>query len=285
MTPRLEAKRDAARAEKRLAYPDHYPSLFLAGPVVLCQDSAFDRRTGAIVWSLPYRFIGELQLPERELALGLGGQPSELVAADPVTGKVVWKAHLDGGPDLRTEALRLVQDIVITASGGKDRETQTTSGWRLSATGANRLWIVTHPGLKMGLTNLAPNGDQILIRYFHWDPPALAGLQQTRSIDAATGEVKAGFEKGLWTNTAQIARMNNLVFNQSNEITGYDRPWHSTALDIYRADRLTFVGRWDPPHCQTSNFDLLPMLWLPVDGRIIMRGRSRFFCYDFRVPK
>ena len=55
-------------------------------------------------------------------------------------------------------------------------------------------------------------------------------------------------------------------------------------VSVYGATPETFklLGRWAPPHHQTSSYHCKCMVFPIVEGRLFMRGFDGIHCYDLR---
>jgi len=282
-TAALEKEKSAALAGRRKAggaFSANYPILRLAGKTLFYTEGqiyALDRDTGKLMWTHGAGFGpqgGKVTLDGKEYILCAGGHPkTQLACLDPASGKDLWKAEIEGNPRA-AGFLRMLGTTLIGVGGTKTDP--AVVGFRIEPAGPRKLWEFPTPGFTLNTmyTSAAADG----LGYLRLAGPG-GGMtaQRMLCVDLAGGMIasQADFQ-GVFI--GQVAAMNGYVFTQP------DGCHCTTYLNVYSLKDLKSMGAWNPSHCQTSAYDI-PQLWLPVDGRIIMRGRTRLFCYDLRKPR
>lgn len=269
-------KADALAAGK-LPEPQNYPVLHVAGDVLLTGGAALDRRTGKQLW-LRQGTSGAFLLDGKHYVVVAEGWPKPtLVLLEPVSGREIGKTPAAGGVAIGgagTFSLRQVGDLII--AGGYDRKTQVSvsTAYRVKLTGVEQAWQVKQEdGMFLGgMYNSTLADGRVILRYQNEASGVIK--QRLLAIHPASGAVerKADF-MGVFI--GQVSAMNDLVF------VWPDGCHTGTRTDIYAARDLSLLGTWNPTHTQTSAYDH-PQIVLYVDGRAIVRGRERMFCYDFR---
>jgi outer membrane protein assembly factor BamB len=268
-------KADALTAGKQPP-AQNYPVLHVAGDAVLVGGAALDRRTGNKLWSRP-GVGGAVQLEGKAYAVMADGFPNMNVAlVEPASGKELWKATVNGGVVVGTvtATLRQVGDLVIAGAYDRKSQVSVSTAYRVKVSGLEKLWEVKQEdGMFLGgMYNSTLADGKVILRYQN-DASGLIA-QRLLAVNAGTGAIEQKVDfKGVFI--GQVSAMNDLVF------VWPDGCHTSSATDIYTAKDLKLLGTWNPPHVQTSAYDH-PQLVLYVDGRAIVRGRNRMFCYDFR---
>ncbi len=243
-------KADALAAGK-LPEAQNYPVLHVAGDAVLSAGTAFDRRTGAKLWSRP-GIGGVVPLEGRAYAVMADGWPDMNVSlVEPASGKELWKAATKGGLLVGfpgTASLRQVGDLLI--GGEYDRKTKVSlsRAYRITLNGLVQAWEVKQEdGMFLGgMYNSTQAESRVILRYQNDASGTIR--QRLMAVDRASGAVThtADFP-GIFI--GQVAAMNDLVF------AWVDGCHTCTNPNIYRANDLKLLGQWTPPHTQTSAYD------------------------------
>jgi outer membrane protein assembly factor BamB len=244
-----------------------------------------DPRTGRLLWkldrassrhsvALPWRHDGK----DYAISLYSGDaqSPARLVCASASDGRLVWE-HADVGANDVT--MSLSGDILVTngrqvgstdvakMAGEGQKNLPNLTAYRLTATGAQRLW------------ELPP--EHLLNTYGYSQPCVAGGLlippmhSQSIAVDLATGKIvhrglavsggltKSGHAGGGIGSTTSNGRVFTTGFTVRDAAAG-------AVLDVWRGPFA--VGY------------LIPILPPIVDGRIFIRSHDAILCYDLREP-
>lgn len=269
-------KADALAAGK-LPPAQNYPVLHVAGDAVLVGATALDRRTGKPLWTRQ-AVGGAVVLDGKAYAVTAEGFPNMNVSLlEPVTGKELWKAPVNGSCTIGfpgTSTLRQVGDLVISGTYDRKSQVSVSTAYRIKLSGLEKVWeLKQEDGMFLGgMYNSTLAGGRVILRYQNEASGTIK--QRLLAIHPVSGAIEKNADfQGVFI--GQVSAMNDLVF------VWPDGCHTTSATDIYTANDLKLLGTWTPPHVQTSAYDH-PQLVLYVDGRAIVRGRERMFCYDFR---
>jgi outer membrane protein assembly factor BamB len=236
--------------------------------------------TGKILWKTAEPVLGGGASPVtwNGLAVCLGMPARDgvgvLTAFDLKTGDKKWTAGGLGSNDYHPA---LAGDVLIVngATNGKSEpgrpETLQThgrmAGYRLTPTGAERLWIAPE---KSGQTwyraTAAVDGNLAAVRVG----------RTLRLVDVATGEVRSTAELPTGReDETHTSAMNGVFYPEMDSqhgLTGF--------YGLSAAGKLAPL--WHPPHPHTTTYHV-PMSHAWVDGRLFVRGGDGVYCYDLRT--
>lgn len=242
----------------------------------------FDAQTGAELWKLPEK-IRSLVVPSRWTHQGKdyiismdGGRDAsmKLFCIEPKSGKVLWETDYKGGAKGVSVSGDILVGLTFSLKGEPQKEPACVA-WRMTPEKAERIWetpVMAHPELSAPAVN-----DQYVVVGTALGP-ASSTPGQMQLLDLKTGKVLAtdGFPGAM--NEPHIFMAENLVFVVPDGSHGRN------TVSVYGATPETFklLGRWAPPHHQTSSYHCKCMVFPIVEGRLFMRGFDGIHCYDLR---
>ncbi len=205
-----------------------------------------------------------------------------LTCVEARTGTVIWEKPIEGSPTGSLE-LCLVGSHLITRNAIRFRgpdgqwasQPQGTFGYLLEKDGPRKLWMITdeekYYAVPMHAT-AARNG-VVYLRYT--SATNCQTPQKVIAVELATGTIisQAKFT-GVWIGMTQVANGWVLVHEDGCHC-GSD-------FAVYTERDLKKIGMFKPTHNTTSSYDS-PMAYPFVDGRLILRGDNRIYCYDLRA--
>lgn len=276
-----KSRQDAIAARKLVTPPSHYPPLFHADGVVFGafpSDGlvAFEAASGKLLWSstgTPWQPFGAARWDHDGRSDIVFTGPKGLTCADPKTGRIVWEKPIDGSPVGSLELRLLGSHVICGARAGKDAP-QVTHGYLLDKDGPRKLWTIT-------------DEEQYLLWPMH-AAAARNGVAYIRYMLNASGAVKSKVVAVELATGKPLARQEFLgTFIGMIEVSNgwvlvHEDGCHSGSTFTVHTERdLKKVGVFHPTHVSTSSYDS-PMAYPFVDGRLILRGRNRLYCYDLR---
>lgn len=234
---------------------------------------AVDPKTGKIAWQQPggrQALVWGKAGAERVLFLG-GKTPA---CHDAATGKLLWNMteNLVGSSG---SAALMQQDILVGhILADPKKQGGFFQGWKLSDTGAVRIWQDEFLAFDENLTvSLAR------------DKAYLVGRNEIRSVDLFTGRL-----------------LGKHVFDEKNSPIGSNQ-WLAVVGDRlllspegqHGSQRLQWIDavgnlkplspRWTPPNNSTTAYAVHSLGCPIVDGRLFIRGMDGVYCYDLRREK
>ena len=263
----------------------------IGGTVVCAQHygglTGLDPATGAVRWTVANASIGlACALPWRdgdvERVISLGGgdaktqKPVRLVCLDAVSGALLWEYTEVGANDV---TMSISGDVLVTngravpstdtsRSAQEGKPTATIAAYRLSATGAKRVWELP-PKYRLNTYGYdQPCADRNLVL-----PPVNhdAGL----AVELTSGRIMA---KGLGVNEGMTkwghagGGVGTVLADGLSITSGF------AVRDIARGEVLDI---WRGPFAVGYMITILSPV---VDGRIFIRSHDSLLCYDLRRP-
>jgi outer membrane protein assembly factor BamB len=269
----LEAKRQQLNGAAPYLIDNDYRSLVAAGGVVVAaprrvgKSVAFDLNTGRQLWTLD-GLVQRCVVDGAERLL-LATQ-RQVALIDPASGTALWTAPVAGNP---WGAPAVAHGWYV--AGAEGSKTAPTSGklttYRLGAAGLTQVWERT------GLANvLRPviAADTIII-----GTNGAGGARSTELVacEAATGTPRATFSYPYEKWDSFFARLDDRVLWV---VDGTHSTMPSVWLDAATLQRLG-ERDWHPALAPSSGYDRV-WTYPYADGRLFIRGRTQFACYDLR---
>jgi len=200
--------------------------------------------------------------------------PKGLTCAEPKTGAVVWASPVDVEPR-GSMYLRLLGSHLLTSLKPKDKP-HVTVCYLLEKSGPKKLWELTDDA-DYSLFSMHSSAARDGLAYVRYSGPGSGAVKaKVLCVELAGGKI-LGRADIIGTFIGVVEVGDGRVFVQP------DGCHCSTAMQVYTLKDLKPVGAWNQPHVQTSAYDA-PQALPYVDGRFILRGRNRIFCYDLRKP-
>ncbi|VTT96471.1 Uncharacterized protein OS=Planctomyces brasiliensis (strain ATCC 49424 / DSM 5305 / JCM 21570 / NBRC 103401 / IFAM 1448) GN=Plabr_4500 PE=4 SV=1: PQQ_2: PQQ_2 [Gemmataceae bacterium] len=231
---------------------------------------ALDPATGAERWKAPGGYLLRWQSGGKDRLVTLTGSEKRTLACfDPADGKVLWKQETTLQAVAPLSAV-VAGDLLLASppppKGGGN--VVRYEGWKLSDTGAERVWQDAELLADENLPVTVAGGRAYLL-----------GKQLIRVLDAATGKPAAERkydQHGPGSNPWLGAVGDRLLFLPEGQ--------HGVA-------RLTFLDRdlkdlgplWLPANVETTAYNSQPVVYPVADGRLFVRGGDGVYCYDLRT--
>jgi outer membrane protein assembly factor BamB len=285
-----ELKRQALAKKKQMAADSGglrgagYPPLYYAAGVVFCQGFAeggivgFDAASGKLLWTLPGNTPAVWNHQDKQYIVFMGpeGEP-RLHCADPRDGQVIWRAPIEGDPRGKQRFLRLLGSYLITANLDSRKPPHFVTCYLLESAGPRKLWTLTDQEAALQANSgVASRAGIAYLRLRHVE----GNSSKLLAVELASGKVlaQAATHGGSQQNAVVIANDDRLFVQPD----GSHPSGHGTNLEVFALPELKLLGEFRQPHHTTGGYDV-PMAIPYVDGRFIIRGRNRIFCYDVRA--
>ena len=230
---------------------------------------AYDPATGLEKWKAPGAYAMRWTSGGKERVITLGGlDKRRLICVDAADGKILWEQETTLMAVAPLSAV-VSGDMLIAApaapKGGPNA--MSYEGWKLSDSGATRLW--QDPAL------MADENMPVTVT----DGKAyLLGKQVIRVLEVASGKQVAErkFEQhGPGSNAWLGVVGDRLLLSPEGQ--------HGTAWLIFMdKDLKDLAPLWLPSHVDTTAYNSQPIVYPIVDGRIFIRGGDGIYCYDLR---
>ncbi len=230
---------------------------------------ALDPATGAEKWKAPGGYLLRWQTGGKERLLTFAGLDKRaLTCLDPATGKALWTQETALAAVAPVSAV-VSGDVLLAAppppKGGPN--VVRYEGWKLSDTGAARVWQDAELTPDENVPVTASAGRAYLL-----------GKQVIRVLDVATGKQLAERkydQNGPGSNPWLGAVGDRMLFSPEGQ--------HGTARLVFLDANLKDLGRlWLPPNVETTAYNSQPIVYPVVDGRLFVRGGDALYCYDLR---
>lgn len=230
---------------------------------------AYDPATGAEKWRTPGPYLMRWNSGVKDRLITLSGfDKRRLACVDPADGKMLWEQETALMAIAPLSAV-VSGDTLIAAPAAPKGEPNALryEGWRLSETGASRLW-----------QDSALQADENMPVTVAGGRAYLLGKQVIRVIDVASGKqvMERKFEQhGPGSNAWLGVVGDRLLLCPEGQ--------HGTARLIFMDKNLNDLAPlWLPSHVDTTAYNSQPIIYPIVDGRIFIRGGDGIYCYDLR---
>ena len=255
-----------------------------AGPVVILpgagreKSQAVNPLTGAVVWEGaggPQAHVFGKPGQERVVFLADGLQGT--VCRDAGTGKELWKIPEEFVGASGSSGL-IDGDILVAHVLAPDKQQAGRfQGWKLSDTGATRIWE----------DELLPRDENLTVTVGA-GKAYLVGGNIIRVLDLATGrkvaertfDPRAGIDAGSIGSNQWLGIVGDRLFLSPEGQHGRQ------SLAMLRSDTLESIGkRWKPPNNTTTAYGRMSIAFPVIDGRVIVRGSDGLYLYDLRKQR
>lgn len=267
----------AAPDEKPALNPPLIPSPMMAGGHLIFSRGSWhngtvyglDSATGVERWQAPGSYVMKWSKDGRERLITLTGlEERTLRCIDPADGRVLWSqqvALLAQDPLSAVIAGDMLVAAPPPAKGGPN--VRRYEGWKLSATGAARVW--------QGAELLADENMPVTISR---GLVYLLGRKAIRVLALDTGLPAAErtyTEDGPGSNAWLGVVGDCLLLLPEGQ--------HGTARLQFLDRSLKDLGAtWLPTNVDTTAYNSQPIVYPIVDGRLFVRGGDGVYCYDIR---
>ena len=257
--------------------PPNPSPMMIAGNLICARGSthngtvfALDPATGAERWKAPGSYVLRWQSGGKDRLLTITGlEKRTLICFDPADGKTLWKEETSLLPVAPLSAV-VSGDMLLAAppppKGGPN--TVRYEGWKLSETGAVRVWQDAELPPDENVPVTVTGGRAYLL-----------GNQLIRVLDVATGKQVAErkFQShGPGSNPWLGVVGDRLLFLPEGQ--------HGTARLVFLDSELKDLGpQWLPTNVDTTAYNSQPIVYPVVDGRLFVRGGDGLYCYDLRT--
>lgn len=304
---RVEARRTGVPA---MAYP-RYPILDAADGVVFTGGNrfdggtvAFDAETGQLLWghrgthARAWRYEGRDRIVCLAGAARAGRMRDDLVCLEPRTGREVWRVPGVTAGCGTTPFIPLLGDFVVQTfgqpgiSGPNGREgDDRLVGCRIDGSwAATKLWELGRaeltPLVDFPIAAIYPKAIHDGVLIVGVDNVSVGHASDAVAVDAASGNVlgRGHFHHGEAGRPARYgaASMYGPCLAVNDRLLLEPAPSSETWMAMRALRTMLPLGEpWDPPHPQSNGHDeLIPPLY--ADGRLILRGLDRIYCWDLR---
>lgn len=234
---------------------------------------AVDPKTGKIAWEQPggpQALVYGKAGAERVVFIGR----NEPACHDAATGKLLWKMKEkivgSSGSAALIEGDILVGHIIPDPKkrGG------FFQGWKLTDTGATKLWQDEALPIDENLTVTIADGKAYLV-----------GDNEIRSVDLLTGKQlgKQVFDAKthpIGSNQWLAVVGNRMLLSPEGQHGSQRLQW----VDATNNHKL-LGSLWPPPNNSTTAYAVHALAFPVVDGRLFVRGMDGLYCYDLRKLK
>ena len=234
---------------------------------------AVEPKTGKVAWEQPggpQALVFGKAGSERVIFLGR----NEPTCHDAATGKLLWtmKEKLVGS----SGSAALIEGDVLVGHILPDPKKRGGhfQGWKLTDTGATKLWQDDYLPYDENLTVSIADGKAYLV-----------GENEIRSVDLLTGKQRGKHVYDVKTNPIGSNQWlavvgNRLLLSPEGQHGSQRLQW----VDATNNHKL--VGSlWSPPNNSTTAYAVHSLGFPIVDGRLFVRGMDGLYCYDLRNNK